>query len=282
MKAPKALPTIVKIAKYTMTDEVRHKSFIVMFIICAVFVLLIRGCYKGDYMVNGQWLDAAAIAWRVSKIAFNIIAAGVMFIAASLAMRIFKRDRDKGVQSCILSKPIDRWQYVTGKILGLWTLSVLFMFILHGIIFIIALVNTKTVIPQYLIASLLCSFNLLFVILAVYLLSFLLPDVVAFLCVIGISIGSYVADAIYTLSHSPMMQAMTQQPGTHSESILTWWKVAYYLWPKLSGMQQWASSFIRSEAFQGFGPVDPIINILLYCLILGGLLFRRFRNEDIV
>lgn len=282
MKTPKALFPIIKIAKYTLTDEVRHTSFIVMFIVCAVFVFLIRGCYKGNYMVNGQLLDAEAIAWKVSKVTFHIIAIGVMFIAALLSMRVFKRDRDEGMQSCILSKPIDRWQYVTGKILGLWALSVLFMFILHSIIFLIAAMNTKAVMPEYLIASLLCSFNLLFVLLAVLLLSLLLPDVVAFLCVMGIGIVSFVAEGIYSVTHSQMVQGMMQQSDTHSESVLTGWKVVYYLWPKLSGTQQWASSLIGSEAFRGFGPVPPIINILLYCLILGGLLFRRFRNEDVV
>jgi hypothetical protein len=32
----------------------------------------------------------------------------------------------------------------------------------------------------------------------------------------------------------------------------------------------------------GFGPAYPIINVLLYCVILGTLLFKRFRNEDVV
>jgi hypothetical protein len=55
-------------------------------------------------------------------------------------------------------------QYVMGKIIGLWVLSVLFMFILHSIVFLITSINLKVVVPEYLIASLLCSLNLLFVI----------------------------------------------------------------------------------------------------------------------
>jgi hypothetical protein len=43
-----------------------------------------------------------------------------------------------------------------------------------------------------------------------------------------------------------------------------------------------ASTLIESESFHGFGSTYPLINVLLYCLILGALLFRRFRNEDIV
>ena len=178
-----------------------------MFVICAIFVFLIRGCYQGNYMVNGQLLDAGTVVKAVSKVTFHVIAAGVMLIAALLSMRVFRRDRDDGMQSCILSKPIARWQYVTGKIIGLWALSVLFMFILHSIVFLITSINLKVVMPEYLIASLLCSFNLLFVVVAVLLLSLLMPDIVAFLCVMGIGVVGFVADGIFAISHSQMAQA---------------------------------------------------------------------------
>ena len=102
---PKALPPIIRIAKYTLTDEVRQKSFIVMFAICAIFIFLIRGCFQGNYMVNGQALDTGTVIRTVSKLTFHVIAAGVMFVTALLSMRVFKRDRDDGMQSCILLSP---------------------------------------------------------------------------------------------------------------------------------------------------------------------------------
>jgi len=282
MKTQKALPPITRIAKYTIIDEVRQKSFVIMFVICAVFVFLIRGCYRGNYMINGQLLDAETVVRMVSKVTFHVIAAGVMFIAALLSMRVFRRDRDDGMQSCILSKPIARWQYVTGKIIGMWALSILFMFILHSIVFLITSINLKVVMPEYLIALLLCSLNLLFVVVAVFLLSLLMPDIVAFLCVVGIGVVGFVADGISAISHSQMVQAMMHQQGAHSQSDLTWWKIIYYLWPKLSGTQHLASALIGSEAFHGIWSIYPLINVPLYCLILGALLFRRFGNEDIV
>jgi ABC-type transport system involved in multi-copper enzyme maturation permease subunit len=260
----------------------RQKSFVIMFVICAIFVFLIRGCYQGNYIVNGQLLDAGTVVRTVSKATFHVIGAGVMLIAALLSMRIFRRDRDDGMQSCILSKPIARWQYVMGKMIGLWVLSVLLMFILHSIVFLITSINLEVVMPEYLIASLLCSFNLLFVVIAVLLLSLLMPDIVAFLCVMGIGVVSFVGDGISAISHSQMVQAMVQQPGAHLQSDFTWWNVIYYSWPKLSGAQQLASSLISSEAFHGFWSIYPLINLFLYCLILGALLFRRFGNEDIV
>ncbi len=282
METSKALPPITRITKYTLIDEVRHKSFVIMFVICAICVFLIRGCYQGNYMVNGHYLDAGTVVRALSKVTFHIIGAGVMVIAALLSMRIFRRDRNEGMQSCILSKPIARWQYVMGKIIGLWVLSVLFMFILHSIVFLITSINLKVFMPEYLVASLLCSINLLFVVIAVLLLSLLMPDIVAFLCVLGVGIVGFVADGIAAASHSQMAQAMMQQSGARPQSDLTWWKVVYYLWPKLLGVQQLASSLIESESFHGFGPTYPLINVLLYCLILGALLFKRFRNEDIV
>lgn len=277
---PKAFPSIIKIAKYTLTDEVRQRSFIVMFVICVMFVFLMRGCYHGNYMVNGQELDPGDIVGSVSRATFHVIAVCVMLLTALFSMRVFRRDRDEGMQSTILSKPITRRRYVMGKILGLWVLSTFFMFILHAIIFLTASITLNVVMPGYLIASLLCSLNLIFVVIAVLLLSLLMPDIAAFICAMGIGIVSFVADGIFAISHSPMAQAMMQQP--ESQPDWTLWRVVYYLWPKLSGTQHFASSFIGSEGFHGLESMYPLINILIYCLILGALLFWRFRNEDII
>ncbi len=278
----KALSPITRIAKYTLIDEVRHKSFVIMFVFFALCVFLVRGCYQGNYMVNGHYLDTGTVVRAISKVTFHIISAVVMVITALLSMRIFRRDRNEGMQSCVLSKPIARWQYVFGKIIGLWGLSVLFMFILHGIVFLITSFNLKVFMPEYLIASLLCSINLLFVVIAVLLLSLLMPDIVSFLCILGVGIVGIVADGIAAVSQTQMAQAVMQQSGAHPQSGITWWKVVYYVWPKLSGVQQSASSLIANESFHGFGNIYPFLNVLLYCLILGALLFRRFRNEDIV
>jgi ABC-type transport system involved in multi-copper enzyme maturation permease subunit len=233
-------------------------------------------------MVNGQVLDAGTIVRTLSKVTFHVIGAGVMVIAALLSMRIFRRDRNEGMQACILSKPIARWQYVMGKIIGLWVLSTLFMFILHSIVFLITSINLKVFMPGYLIASLLCSINLLFVVITVLLLSVLMSDIIAFLCVLGVGVVGFIADGIAAASHSQIGQAMVQQSSGSPQSDMTWWKVVYFFWPKLLGVQQLASSLIESESSHGFGSIYPLINVLVYCLILGALLFKRYRNEDIV
>ncbi len=277
---PKASSPVLRIAGYTLTDDIRQKSFIVMCVICALAILLVRGCYSGNVMVNGRMLDAENVIRAMSKVMFHLIAAGSMFLAALLAMRVMKRDRDEGMQSCVLSKPITRRQYVAGKILGLWALSVLFMFVLHGLVFIIASFSMGALLPQYLAASLTCFLNLLFVVVAVLLFSLVMPDIIAFLCVTGIAIISFVADGIFALSRSSMGQAIMQQGGPAPG--ISGWKVFYWLWPQISATERFASSLIAWEGFQGFSSVYPLINILAYVIILGALLFWRFGQEDIV
>jgi len=282
MKTSKAHSPIFRITKYTFTDELRQKSFIIMFAVCSTFVFLLRSCYQGNYMVNGQLLDAESVTRTMAKVIFHFIGAGLMLLVALLSMRAFRRDRDNGMQSCILSKPLTRQQYVMGKIVGLWALSVLFMFILHAIVFLITSIDLRVALPEYLIASLLCSLNLLFAVIAVLLLSLLMPDIVAFLSVMVIGVVSFVAEGIYALSHSQVFQAMIHHPDAHIQPEVTWWKVIFYLWPKLSGLQHLATSLIGGEAFQGLGSVYPLINVFFYCIVLGALLFWRFGKEDIV
>ena len=151
-----------------------------MFVVCVVFVFLARGCYQGNYVVNGEALDAATVVAAVSKAAFHVIAVVTMLIAALLSMRVFRRDRDGGMQSAILSKPITRRQYVLGKVVGLWVLSAVFMLILQAIVFLTVVISAKVVIPGYPVAALLCCLNLLFVVVAVLLLSLLMPEISGF------------------------------------------------------------------------------------------------------
>jgi ABC-type transport system involved in multi-copper enzyme maturation permease subunit len=269
---------VAKIAKYTVLDEIRQRSLVIMVIVGAVFVLLVRGCYHGNYMVNGQVLDAAAVVGAVSKTAFHAATVVVMLLAALLSMRAFRRDRDGGMQSSILSKPITRQQYALGKVAGLWALSAAFMLVLQAIVFLIAAVSMKVVMPGFLPASLLASLNLLFVVVAVLLFSLFMPEIAAFLSIMGIAVVGLVIDGMNALNQSQMVQTI----GGWSPTDLSSGKAFYYVWPKLLGMQYFASSFINAEGSRGLWSTYPLFNILFYCLALGALLFWRFAKEEIV
>ena len=278
MTVPKVFTPVIRIAQFTIADEIRQRSFIVMFVICSLFIFMVRGCYQGDYRLDGQEIEAAKIIIVLSKITFHVIAGGMMFLAGLLAMRIFRRDRDDGTQSFILSKPISRRQYVSGKVLGLWTLLTVFMFVLHGIVFLITSVRLNIVMPEYLWSSAWCSINLFFIIVAVLTLSLMMPDVAALLCVVGIGIIGVVSNAFSAVSRTPIGQAILQ----HSQSDISMWQVIDYAWPQIAGVQRFAVSFIGANEFGVHASVYPVINILAYCILSGVLLFRRFGKEEII
>jgi ABC-type transport system involved in multi-copper enzyme maturation permease subunit len=127
---------VIKITAYTMRDQMRHKSFYVLLGLLILFVLTMRGCYDGNYTVNGKMVDNATVAWYVSKIVFHLIATGMFLMVSMLSMKIFSRDHEDGSVVLFLSRPVVRWQYVLGRVTGTWVFCLVFMFILHLTVFL--------------------------------------------------------------------------------------------------------------------------------------------------
>ena len=275
----KTWATIATLARWTIIDEFRQRSVVIFFAACAAFMFVMRGCYQGSYVVNGEALDAATI---VSQATFHVVAAGVMMLAALMAMRIFKRERDDGTQAYLLSRPIARWHYLVGKVAGLWLGSTASMLALHGVLCLMASLNAHMVSPGYLIASLLCSVNLLLVVLAVMALSLWLPDFLAFLAILGVGVVSFIGYGVEAAVQNPMVQSAMQQSGAQGARSQPWWKAAWILWPKLGGLQVTASSLIGSESFSAGALVNPLVNVAVYCCVLGALCYIGFSREEIV
>ena len=271
--------TIATLAWWTIIDEFRQRSVVILFAACAAFMFVMRGCYRGSYVVNGEALDAATI---VSQATFHVVAAGVMLLAALMAMRIFKRERDDGTQAYLLSRPIARSHYLAGKVAGLWLGSTASMLALHGVFCLMAFLNAHAVIPGYLTASLLCSVNLLLVVLAVMALSLWIPDFLAFLAILGVGVVSFIGHGVEAAAQNPMVQSAMQQSGAQGAHGFPWWKAAWFLWPKLGGLQVTASSLIGSESFSAGALVNPLVNVVVYCCVLGGLCYIGFSREEIV
>lgn len=274
------LKTLLHIIRHTIFDQVKQKSFMVIFIICGFFVLGIKNCYQGNYTINNQQVDSGIIALGASKVMFNVVSTLTMMIAALFSMRILKRERGDGTQSAILSKPVSRNEYIMGKAAGLWIVTFLFMFALHAIIFTIGFIKTGEAMPGYLFASLLCSIDILFVVCFVMLLSLYLPDFACFIIVSALGLFSYIGDGIYSVSQNRMVQEAFTGNASKLPDI-SMWKIVYLALPKLSTVQLFASSFISNESFDYAGPIHPMINIVLYCTISIGLLLVLFRKQDI-
>jgi ABC-type transport system involved in multi-copper enzyme maturation permease subunit len=263
---------LTRISVITLKDQMRRKSLYLLLAIAVIFILLIRGCYQGDYFINGRHVESSTMAWHASLLLFHFIAAGMFLMTSMFSMGIFSRDRDDGSMVMFLSRPVDRWQYVLGRIVGTWVLSTTFMFILHLTIFLIVLAHTGEGIAGYLTASLLCSVNLLFAIVLTCFLSLFLPNVMAAIFTLGIIGISFLSDGAYQIMQSELIRQMLS-----GESSTSLWRIIF---PKVYMLQHYASTSITNYAFDGMSPVYVWSNIVFYTgALLAAALWRFYRSE---
>ena len=264
-----------KIILLTALDQVRQKSFIVLLGVGILLVLLIRSCYGGSYVKNGQQVDSVSMAWYVSIIAFQVIVGALYLMATLLAMKLFSRDLDDGSAVLFLSRPVRRWQYALGRMAGVWIVSSAFMFVLHCAIFCIMWMKTGGTIPGFLLASLTCSVNLLFVVALVCLLSLFMPDIVAALAGVAVIAIGFVSDGGYQLMNSAMViSALPPEMGGNP----AFWRIVY---PKLFMVQSFAGSLITKDGFSNLGPVHPLLNVLFFSAALIAVLVVCFNRKEI-
>ena len=264
-----------KISLYTILDLMRNKSFYVLLGMAVFFVLLIRGCYKADLSLNGELVDNVTLAWYASKIAFHLIANGMILMAAMLSMSLFSKDEENGSLVLFLSRPVSRGQYVLGRIIGTWLLAAAFMFILHLTIFFITWIKTGGVIPGYLTASLICSLNLLFIIFLVALLSLFMPDFIAAMMALAVAAVSFLSDGAFLVMQNKVVQSALSEDMFSAPTL---WRA---LFPKISLLQHYAVTQITGDEFQRMGPVHPMINLMVYSLLIAMLLLLNFNRKEI-
>ncbi|MBN2037055.1 MAG: ABC transporter permease [Chitinispirillaceae bacterium] len=259
----------------TSIDQLRQKSFLVCMGMGILLVLLLRTCYNGTWSMNGQQVNGATIAWHASLMAFQVIITAMYLVAILLAMRLFGRDRDDGSLVLFLSRPVARWQYALGRIAGVWVLSTAGMFVLHLTIFCIMWTRTGGTIPGFLSASLVCSINLLFIIGCTSLFALFIPEIVAALAGIFVIGIGFVSDGGFQFMNSALVRAAISPDMMGTPAL---WRIAY---PKVFMVQSWAGSLITGDEFTGMGPVHPVMNVALYCVVLVTLLVVSFNRKEI-
>ena len=264
-----------KITGYTIRDQMRHKSFYVLLGLSILFVLMIRGCYSGQYVVDGKPLDNITVAWHVSRIVFQIIASGMFLIVILLSMKIFSRDLQDGSLVLFLSRPVFRRHYILGRIAGTWFLCLVFMFILHATIFLTVWVKTGVTIPGYLTASLVCSANLLFISVLVCFLSLYLPGFISAVFTVGILFAGYISDGGYQILNSQILKTAVPSAAASPPAL---WRILY---PKVYMVQAYADSIIGQSSLNNMGPIHPIMNVSFFIILITTLMLVVFNNKEI-
>ncbi len=262
----------IKIAHYTIVDQMRAKSFYLLLGLSMGLLFLTRGCYSADYVINGQQVESIL---HISRIVFQIIVMGMLLMVSMISMRIFTRDQNDGSVQMFLSRPVNRWEYVLGRIVGTWLLSSGFMLLLHLTLSLIIWSQTNDVNLGYIGASIVCSVNLLFIAAAVCLFSLLMPDFISALFAIGLLGIGFVSDGGYRLLSSEIIAAIA--PSAVGSSPAPW----RILYPKLFMVQAYADSLISKNDFITLGPVHPLINVLAFIILLIALTLFVFKKKSI-
>jgi len=265
----------VKITGHTIRDQMRHKSFYVLLVLSVLFVLMMRECYNGQYVINGKQLNNITVAWHVSKIVFQAITSGMFLFVILLSMKIISRDHEDGSLVLFLSRPVFRWQYLLGRIAGTWVLCLVFMFILHATIFLTVWVKTGAIIPGYLTASLVCSINLLFIAVSVCLLSLYLPDFISAIFTLGILLVGYISDGGHQILNSEILRTAAPSAAASPPAL---WRILY---PKVYMVQAYADSIIGQSSFNNMGPLHPILNVSFFIILITTLMLVVFTQKEI-
>ena len=267
--------SFIKIAGFTLADQMKQKSFYVLLIISILFVLMIRGCYQGEYIINGRQISNAALAWQVSKIVFQVITFGMFLMVSMISMKIFSRDQADGSLILYLSRPVTRWQYVLGRIAGTWVLCLVFMFLLHLTIFLTVWLNTGEIITGYLSASLISSINLLFVIICVCFLSLFMPDFISAVFTLGILLVGFISDGSHLIINNEIVKSAIPTSVNADPAL---WRIIY---PKVFMVQAYADSIISNNRLSAMGPVHPLVNIFFFILLITAMLLVSFNKKEI-
>ncbi|MFP4012649.1 MAG: ABC transporter permease [Chitinispirillaceae bacterium] len=270
----KILP-ISKIALYTAADEFRSRGFLVLTIVSVLALVLLRGCFSGEVIVNGEELEQADIGWHASFIAYHFISVAGMLMAVLISMRLFRRDKDSGMMVSALSAPVSRREYLVGKSLGVWALSTAFMAVLYLTVYLVVLINVGAGIPGFLPTALVSSLSVLFLVQMVLVLTLFASDILAALAGFVVIIVSFISDSFYMALRSDLARQFVENPD---EIPVALWRI---VWPKVAALQYYTVSLMQGETFHSMGPVHPVFNLLIYVVLFSLLLDWKFRREEI-
>ncbi len=271
-----AMHNLFTVIRFTISDVIRHKSFVVLLGLGVLLVLFLRGCYGGSYVVNGRAVDSVTVAWHASRVAFHLIATLSILVSALLSMGIFRRERNEGAATMVLSRAVGRWQLALGTYFGLSFIMMLFMSILHVAIFGITFFSAGGIMPGFLTASAVCWLNILLITALVMVFSFFLPDFMAGLFGIAVAGISFLTDSAFRILQSDF----AQQAFQGEPSIPLFWRTFISFWPKMNALQTYAVSLTGGNSPSLAGPLHPAVNVGLYAAAFAGLLLWRFRHQE--
>ena len=112
----------------TFQKEFRNKSIIFLLILTILIIFIINsifGFFTG--LLEGSTLPTeGAIGKLPLNVFYTILESWSVLVAVALGVSIVQSDEDNNVMPQLLSFPIKRWEYLLARIMGGWTIVVLY------------------------------------------------------------------------------------------------------------------------------------------------------------
>lgn len=126
----------------TFQKEIRNKSIVFLFILTTIIIFMINALFgffselMGGIGDTEGMVDMAQMG-GLSKLPLNMfymfIDSWSLLVACALGVSIVQSDTDNNVMIQLLSFPVRRWEYLLARILGGWTIVIIYYFYSIGL-----------------------------------------------------------------------------------------------------------------------------------------------------
>ncbi|MCX8043067.1 MAG: ABC transporter permease subunit [Desulfobacterota bacterium] len=241
----------------------RRRILYGMFLTAGLFIFLVRGCDSGTVRGERLLLDAEARASIAVSIAFHGIALWSFVLCSVLSMSVLARELDNGTALLTLSRPIRHGEFVAGKLLSAFIVSIMHLATLAIMLLVFVpaphrwkiVLGTVFLVPALMLCTLMTS-----------VFSLITPRVIAPLLAMMVYGTSCWAALPYYFDKLRLI-------WTPSPAITR----AYQFLPCFGDLQFIGAAVVRGASF-GEHLTGTVLNTIVYCVglwIVNVILFSR-------
>lgn len=192
-----------------------------------------------------------------------------MLIAVMMSMLLVSREVDNRTVFMILAKPVERWQFLLGKYLGLVAIVAANLLLVTLVLFIMVLVYTGQADPLLFFAAAMTMLEMLVLAAFAILFAVLTKPI----------LGSLMTLAVFLVGHmSADLWLLTRQlPGAFTKTVIA---VVYYLIPNLERFN-FRTEVVHDLPIPGAAVGWAIVYALAFVVVVLVLADLRFRSRDL-
>lgn len=250
---------ILAIAEEVIMVSLR-KHYLYIILIIGLFFILLSGClYSSTMTINQKVLETGEVADIARTVSFHLVTFWGVLLTILFGARVYKEEYRSGHLEMVLSKPIPRWYYVVGRLLGSYIILLICVFSLGLITNIIYCVRLQTIDLNIWPGFGIISFEILLTLLFVSTLSLIIPRIIAII----VNLIAYLVSFIIGIE--VVREAMTHPDISTKTRVI--WKIIHIITPPLAGIQTLASKVISREVIEFFD-YQALIQAGIYSVVL--------------